>query len=81
MSNIHIAMINTYNVFMGYEDLEDLVLKNEGYFIFNPETPVSSKTLDTLLKYFISEEDYDKCINIEKLIKDGKIIGRDFRKE
>tara|TARA_R110002020_G_scaffold23508_6_gene78117 strand:- start:276 stop:521 length:246 start_codon:yes stop_codon:yes gene_type:complete len=81
MYNIHQAMRNTYNVFMGYECLKDLVLRDEGYFIFNPESPVSSKTLDELLRYFIENEDYDKCINIEKLIKDGKTIGRDFRKE
>ena len=81
MSNIHRAMINTYNVFMGYECIKELVLRNEGYFVFNPETPVSLKTLEELLRYFVGIEDYDKCINIEKLIKDGKIIGRDFRKE
>tara|TARA_R100001443_G_scaffold114946_1_gene131780 strand:+ start:8112 stop:8357 length:246 start_codon:yes stop_codon:yes gene_type:complete len=80
MYNIHQAMNNTYNILMGYRTLKDLVLKNEGYFIFNPEEPVSLKTLETLLNYFADEEEYDKCIEIKKLIKDGEIIGRDLRK-
>lgn len=80
MYSIHQAMTNTYNILMGYRTLKDLVLKNEGYFIFNPEEPVSLKTLETLLNYFADEEEYDKCIEIKKLIKDGEIIGRDLRK-
>ena len=79
MSEINKAMINSLNVFTGDKTLEELILSDEGIFVFNPEEPVSSKTLESMLQYFVDVEDYDRCIVVKKLIDDGSVIGKDFR--
>jgi len=72
-------MINSLNVFTGHKTLIELILSDEGYFVFNPEKPVSLKTLQIMLDYFVSVEDYERCGIVQKLIKDGSIIGKDLR--
>ena len=79
MSEINKAMINSLNVFTGDKTLEELITSDEGIFVFNPEQPVSLKTLESMLEYFIEVEDYDRCIVVKKLIEDGSVIGKDFR--
>lgn len=79
MSDINKAMINSLNVLTGHKTVEELIIEDDGFFIFNPEEPVSSKTLDDLLYYFTQMEDYERCIEVKKLIDDGSIIGRDTR--
>lgn len=79
MSNINKAMINSLNVLRGEKTLEELIIGDEGFFVFNPEEPVSLKTLEDMLHYFSSVEDYDRCIQVKRLIDDGKVIGRDTR--
>ncbi len=79
MSEINRAMINSLNVFTGHKTLRELILSDEGIFVFNPEKPVSLKTLESMLQYFADVEDYERCIVVQKLIKDGSIIGKDLR--
>jgi len=80
MSEINKAMINSLNILKGEKTLEELIIGDEGFFIFNPEEPVSLKTLEDMLHYFSSVEDYERCSQVKKLLDDGKIIGTDFRK-
>ncbi len=79
MSEINRAMINSLNVFTGHKTLMELILSDEGFFVFNPEKPVSLKTLKIMLDYFISVEDYERCTIVQQLIDDGSIIGKDLR--
>ena len=44
MSDINKAMINSLNVFTGDKTLEELILSDEGLFVFNPEEPVFKDT-------------------------------------
>jgi hypothetical protein len=79
MSEIHNAMINSLHVLNGSKTIEGLIMEGNGWFVFNPEEPVSLKTLDIMLDYFADLEDYERCQQILTLINDGKTIGKDFR--
>lgn len=79
MSDINRAMINTLNVFTGDKTLEELIISDEGCFVFNPEEPVSLKTLEDMLDYFASVEDFERCSTVKKIIDEGRIVGRDLR--
>jgi len=79
MSNINRAMINSLNVLNGDKTLEELIIGDEGFFVFNPEEPVSRQTLEDMLHYFTTVEDYERCMQVKKLLDDGSIIGRDTR--
>lgn len=81
MSELNQAMINSLNILKGEKTLEELIIGDEGFFVFNPEEPVSLSTLQDMLHYFSSIEDYEKCLEVKKLLNDGKTIGSDFRKK
>jgi hypothetical protein len=70
MSDINRAMINTLNVFTGDKTLEELIISDEGYFVFK---------LEDMLDYFASVEDFERCSIVKKIIDEGRIVGRDLR--
>lgn len=40
MSELNQAMINSLNILKGEKTLEELIIGDEGFFVFNPEEPV-----------------------------------------
>ena len=62
------AFENSYRVVMG-EKPEDFIIKDDGFFIHNPERPLELQTLFDLLLYFEETEEYEKCYLIKQKIE------------
>ena len=79
MSDINRAMINTLNVFTGDKTLEELIISDEGYSKLKNGGAYVVMTLEDMLDYFASVEDFERCSTVKKIIDEGRIVGRDLR--
>jgi len=70
---VDVAFRNSYAVIIDDKDAQDLIKKNEGYFIHNPAKSISLNVLHDMKDYFSSTEEFEKCIKILKYIDDGNI--------
>ena len=71
---INKGIINSYKLITGKATYEEIVEKSDGpgggtiFFIF-PEDEPDNEDLDTMIDYFISTEEYEKCAILNKLKK------------
>lgn len=65
------AMENSFNVIVGNTTIEELIINyglEELVFAHNVETGVTSEDIENIRNYFIDKEDYEKCVELTKII-------------
>jgi hypothetical protein len=65
-----IAMRNSYKVLFEDANEEDIIASENYYFAHNPFAPYSRDFLLNMLQYFTEEEEYEKCLLINMIIKE-----------
>ena len=77
---INKGIINSYKLITGETTLEDVLDKastqsgcvsqhNPPIFFIEPEAEYNNEDLDTMIDYFITTEEYEKCAILTKLKK------------
>tara|TARA_R110000751_G_scaffold27669_6_gene72978 strand:+ start:815 stop:1072 length:258 start_codon:yes stop_codon:yes gene_type:complete len=67
---LDIAMRNSYRVLFEDANAEEIIESKNYYFAHNPFTPYSREFLLHMLDFFIHEEEYEKCLLINLMIKE-----------
>jgi hypothetical protein len=68
---IHVAMINSYNVILGYATIEEIVDSGIGVFTHLPEYDVELEVLETMIDYFQEMEMYEYCASLVSFINEN----------
>lgn len=64
------SIINSYYVLTGKATIDDIIERQEfPMFFINPEDKLDKGSLDDMLDYFISTEEYEKCQELIELFK------------
>ena len=67
---INNGIINSYKLIVGEKTMDEIVEKAKlPIFFINPEEDYDNEDLDTMIEYFISTEEYEKCAVLSKLKK------------
>ena len=67
---INTGIVNSYKLIVGEETMDKLVEKSKiPIFFIHPEENYDNEDLDTMIDYFISTEEYEKCAVLNKLKK------------
>ena len=64
------SIINSYYVLTGRATVEDIIDRQDFPILFiGPEEKLDESGLNTMLDYFISTEEYEKCQELVELFK------------
>ena len=64
------SIINSYYVLTGRATVEEIVSRQEFPILFiGPDEELDESGLNTMLDYFISTEEYEKCQELVELMK------------
>ena len=63
------GIINSYKIIVNKTSLEHVLEKGGNVFFINPDEDYTNENLDTMIDYFISTEEYEKCAILTKLKK------------
>ena len=67
---INTGIVNSYKLIVGEKTMDELIEKsNIPIFFIHPEENYDNEDLDTMIDYFISTEEYEKCAVLNKLKK------------
>ena len=69
---INTGIINSYKLLVGEKTMDEIITKTElPVFFINPEIDddYDNEDLDTMIDYFITTEEYEKCSVLTKLKK------------
>ena len=67
---INTGIVNSYKLIVGEKTMEELIEKSKiPIFFIHPEENCDNEDLDTMIDYFISTEEYEKCAVLNKLKK------------
>ena len=62
------SIINSYYVLTGKATIDDIIERQEfPMFFINPEDELDESSLNDMLDYFISTEEYEKCQELIEL--------------
>ena len=67
--DIDIAMNNSYNVIVNQYDAFLIIKTGKGWFAHNPREELNIEDVYGILEYFEDQEDFDKCKELNKIIK------------
>ena len=68
------GIVNTFNLITGKSTYEEIIAESNGpgggtiFFVF-PEDEPDNEDIDTMIDYFVSTEEYEKCSVLTKLKK------------
>ena len=63
------SIINSYYVLTGRATVEDIIKRQEFPILFiGPDEVLNEEELNTMLDYFISTEEYEKCQELVELL-------------
>ena len=67
---INNGIINSYKLIVGEKTMDEIVEKTKlPIFFISPDEDYDNEDLDTMIEYFISTEEYEKCAVLTKLKK------------
>lgn len=66
---LDISMRNSYDVIINNVDAGEIVITDFGYFAHDFTRPLRKAEVTNMLYYFQSIEEYEKCIEIQKLLE------------
>ena len=62
------GIINSYDLMVGEKTMDEIVEKAKlPIFFIPPDETYDNEDLDTMIEYFISTEEYEKCATLTKL--------------
>ena len=65
------AMNNSYDLLTNNKSIEELIIENgiaELVFAHNIETNPTKEDIENMLEYFKESEDFEKCVELSKMI-------------
>ena len=69
---INNGIINSYKLIVGEKTMDEIVEKTKlPIFFIPPDEDYDNDDLDTMIDYFITTEEYEKCTALTKLKKEG----------
>ena len=67
---INTGIINSYELIMGEKTIDEIVERSKmPIFFIPPDEDYDNDDLDTMIEYFVSTEEYEKCSILTKLKK------------
>ena len=67
------SIINSYYILTGKATVEDIIKRQEfPMFFISPGEDLNEDTLNDMLDYFISTEEYEKCQELVELLTNKK---------
>ena len=67
---INAGIINSYKLIMGEKTMDEIVERSEmPIFFIPPDEDYDNDDLDTMIEYFVSTEEYEKCSVLTRLKK------------
>jgi hypothetical protein len=67
---INTGIINSYELIMGEKTIDEIVERSKmPIFFIPPDEDYDNDDLDTMIEYFVSTEEYEKCSVLTKLKK------------
>ena len=67
---INTGIENSYRLIVGEKTMDELIEKSKiPIFFIHPEENYDNEDLDTMIDYFITTEEYEKCAILNKLKK------------
>jgi len=67
---INTGIVNSYKLIMGEKTMDEIVERSRiPIFFIPPDEDYDNDDLDTLIEYFVSTEEYEKCAILTKLKK------------
>ena len=75
LKNVETAMVNSYDIIVGNTTIDEMFLNSDGkgmIFAHDIEKNPTLTDLQSLKDYFEKIEDFEKCIELSKLIKINK---------
>ena len=67
---INAGIINSYKLIMGEKTMDEIVERSKiPIFFIPPDEDYNNEDLDTMIEYFVSTEEYEKCSVLTKLKK------------
>lgn len=68
---INTGIINSYKLMVGEKTIDEIIEKSTlPIFFIHPDENYDNEDLDTMIEYFISTEEYEKCAVLTKLKKE-----------
>ena len=65
---INNGIINSYKLIVGEKTIDEIVEKSKlPIFFISPDEDYDNDDLDTMIEYFITTEEYEKCTVLTKL--------------
>ena len=63
------AMVNSYDLIMGFKTLDDLLeeFPETLFLYFDPDNYERETIIEELIDYFENEEEYERCANLKNL--------------
>jgi len=62
-----ISMINSYNVITGKATLNDIAIAGLGFFVHQPDEPVTFDMINYIINYFEEEEMFEMCADLQSV--------------
>jgi len=67
---INTGIINSYELIMGEKTIDEIVERSKmPIFFIPPDEDYNNEDLETMIEYFVSTEEYEKCSVLTKLKK------------
>tara|TARA_R100001509_G_scaffold152105_1_gene111949 strand:+ start:591 stop:833 length:243 start_codon:yes stop_codon:yes gene_type:complete len=66
--DLDIAMMNSYNIIVKGYDPFVIISDGDGWFAHDPTKELNPLDVEYILYYFEDNEDYEKCIELKKII-------------
>ncbi len=67
---INTGIVNSYKLIMGEKTMDEIVERSRiPIFFIPPDEDYDNDDLDTMIEYFVSTEEYEKCSILTKLKK------------
>ena len=67
---INTGIINSYELIMGEKTIDEIVERSKTpIFFIPPDEDYDNDDLDTMIEYFVSTEEYEKCSVLTRLKK------------
>tara|TARA_R110002012_G_scaffold276487_1_gene463457 strand:- start:30 stop:248 length:219 start_codon:yes stop_codon:yes gene_type:complete len=65
---INTGIVNSYKLIMGEKTMDEIVERSRiPIFFIPPDEDYDNDDLDTMIEYFVSTEEYEKCAILTKL--------------
>lgn len=62
-----ISMINSYNVITGKASINDIAIAGLGFFVHQPDEPVTFDMINYISDFFEEEEMFEMCAELQKI--------------